>query len=284
MQIFKEIEPLRAFLIEKRRAPISVGLVPTMGALHEGHLSLIRASMAENTLTITTIYVNPTQFNSPADLDNYPRTIEADIRLLDDIGCDILFMPPNEEMYSGQQTLKFDFDLLDKVLEGKFRPGHFSGVALIVSKLLNIVQPDRAYFGQKDYQQFQIISRLKDELKFNTILRSVPIVRESSGLALSSRNQRLSKEAKQSALLLFESLKYVQKEIKQGTDFNKVKKEIERRFQKKKDMKLEYLELAHKKTLEPLSHNNNLQDAIILIAAFVGNVRLIDNMIVDDDK
>jgi len=260
MEIFEEIKPLRTFLAGKRNQSLSIGLVPTMGALHQGHLCLIKASMADNDLTVASIYVNPTQFNNSSDLDNYPRTKGEDLKLLGQIGCDVLFIPSNEEMYTGPQNLKFDFGILDKILEGKFRPGHFSGVALVVSKLFNIVDPDRAYFGQKDYQQFKVIARLNDELKFFVDLRSVPIVREESGLAMSSRNQRLSKEARGNALLLVESLNFVKTEIK-----------------------LEYLELADKHTLELMDQVVNPQDAILLIAAFVGEVRLIDNMMIAEE-
>lgn len=280
MEIFNEIEPLRAFLRKKRSNQISIGLVPTMGALHEGHLALIRASKAENDLTISSIYVNPTQFNNPSDLDNYPRTLEADIALLERVGCDILFAPVNAEMYSGSHHVNFDFGDLDKVMEGKFRPGHFSGVALVVSKFFNIVQPDRAYFGQKDYQQFQIISRLTEELKFPITLRSVPIARAASGLALSSRNQRLAYEDKEKASLLYKTLSYAHSELKKGVEFSIIREEVESRFNKADGMKLEYFELADRLTLQPLK-NNNLSHAIILIACYVNGVRLIDNMLLE---
>lgn len=284
MEIFEEIKPLRTFLEGKRRQGISIGLVPTMGALHLGHLSLISASKANNDLTVASIYVNPTQFNNTSDLENYPRTRETDLRLLEQNGCNVIFIPTNSEMYSGHQKLKFDFGGLDKILEGEFRPGHFSGVALAVSKLLNIVSPDRAYFGQKDYQQFKVITMLNDELKFFVDLRSVPIVREASGLAMSSRNQRLSDEARKNALLLIESLNYLKVEINKGVEFRKLRKEIEDRFKKREDMKLEYLELANKHTLEFIEYVDKPQDAILLIAAFVGDVRLIDNMMIEENK
>ena len=284
MEIFEEIKPLRTFLAGKRHKGITVGLVPTMGALHQGHLSLINASKAENDITVASIYINPTQFNNAADLDNYPRSKEVDIKLLEQIGCDVLFMPPNSEMYVGAQSLKFDFGELDKVLEGKFRPGHFSGVALVVSKLLNIVRPDRAYFGQKDYQQFKVIARLNDELKFYVDLRSVPIVIESSVLALSYSNQRLSEVDKKNALLLVESLRYTRTEIKKGSEFNKIRIEIERRFSERNKMKLEYLELADRDTLELIDKIKEPRNAILLIAAFVGDVRLIDNLFIEEDK
>ncbi|HRK55127.1 MAG TPA: pantoate--beta-alanine ligase [Cyclobacteriaceae bacterium] len=279
MEIFEEIEPLRAFLKGKRAALKSIGLVPTMGALHKGHLALIRASKAQNEVTISSIYINPTQFNNQADLDKYPRMREADIKLLETEGCDVLFAPSNTEMYSGYQSLTFDFGTLDKVLEGKFRPGHFSGVALVVSKLFNIVQPDRAYFGQKDYQQFQVIRRLNEELKFSIELHSVPIVREESGLALSSRNQRLNEQDKKNALFLYDTLSNAKVQLLKGMPFSEIKTEAETRAKKKGEVKLEYFELANKNTLQELEDVNDFKNGILLIAAFVSDVRLIDNML-----
>lgn len=284
MEIFDEIEPLRTYLLQKRLAGISIGLVPTMGALHQGHLSLIRASKAENDLTVASIYINPTQFNNTRDLDNYPRTQEADIALLEREKCDLLFKPANSEMYAGSQNLKFDFGHLDKTLEGKFRPGHFSGVALVVSKLFNIVRPDRAYFGQKDFQQLKVISKLNDELKFFVDIKSIPIAREPSGLAMSSRNQRLTKEQREKALVLIDSLRKVRDGIQRSVDFQVLKREVENRFQKDNEVRLEYLELVNKHTLEPFDNRMAHEDAIILIAAFVGEVRLIDNMLIIDEN
>lgn len=282
MEIFEEIEPLRAFLKGKRKALKSIGLVPTMGALHDGHLALIRTSKAENDVTVSSIYVNPTQFNNKSDLDKYPRTWEADINLLRQEGCDVLFAPQNREMYSGNQSMTFDFGMWDKVLEGKFRPGHFSGVALVVSKFFNIVQPDRAYFGQKDYQQFQVINRLKEELKFSIELKSVPIVREKSGLALSSRNQRLSEEDKRNALFLYRTLKDAKNQLLEGVSFSKIRREAESRAKDYQGLKLEYFELANKNTLQELEDANDFKNGILLMAAFVNDVRLIDNMLLSD--
>jgi len=278
MEIFEEIEPLRAFLKGKRIALNSIGLVPTMGALHSGHLALIRACKEENGVTVSSIYVNPTQFNNQTDLDKYPRPLEADIEMLKAEGCEVLFVPQDAEMYSGQ-SMTFDFGALDKVLEGKFRPGHFSGVALVVSKLFNIVQPDRAYFGQKDYQQFQIINRLTEELKFPIELHSVPIVREKSGLAMSSRNQRLTDEDKNKAVFLYHSLSYAKDQILKGVPFSEIKSEVERRAKQNRGVQLEYFELANKNTLQPLDKVKDIENGIILIAAFVNDVRLIDNML-----
>lgn len=265
----------------KRSAKLSVGLVPTMGALHQGHLTLIRAALSENNLIVATIYVNPTQFNNASDLDKYPRSLEADIKMLEKENCHALFMPSDLEMYSDTQYLKFDFGDLDKVMEGRFRPGHFSGVALVVSKLFNIVQPDKAYFGQKDYQQFQIIQRLVTELKFPVELRSVPIVRDPTGLALSSRNQRLNEADLNKATLLHECLVYAKDKLAQGEEFDLIKREVSQKFNEDEGLELEYLELADKMTLAPLEKNTHPNQGILLIAAYINGVRLIDNMILD---
>src|SRR5688572_15791010 len=167
MEIFKQITPLKTHLKSARLQGKTIGLVPTMGALHQGHIALIRASQQHNSFTVCSIFVNPTQFNNPDDLLKYPRTLEKDTELLKEVRCDVLFCPEVRELYPQPSTLKLDFGDLDKVMEGKFRPGHFSGVGLIVSKLFNVVQPDNAYFGQKDWQQFAVISRLIDEMNFN---------------------------------------------------------------------------------------------------------------------
>ena len=284
MEIFKEIEPLRAFLTERRHRQLSIGLVPTMGALHEGHLSLIRVSKSQNAITVCTIYVNPTQFNNAGDLLKYPRTIENDIALLEKGGCDVLFFPENEEMYKTEGSLKFDFGQLDKVLEGEFRPGHFSGVALVVSKFFNIVQPDRAYFGQKDFQQFKIISRLVEELKFNIELPFIPTLRELDGLAMSSRNLRLNKDERTKALVIFRSLQLAKKELQKGTSLTKVKQMVRSLSESEKGVRLEYFEVADSDNLTILENVTTRDRCIMLIAGFVGEIRLIDNMFLREDE
>lgn len=282
MEIFKEIEPLRAFLKVNRAHQKSIGLVPTMGALHDGHLSLIRASKAQNHLTVCSIYINPTQFNNANDLAKYPKTVEKDIEMLQKSGCDVLFLPDNVTMYKKEEGLKLDFGLLDKVLEGEFRPGHFSGVALVVSKFFNIIQPDRAYFGQKDFQQFKIISRLVNELKFNIELPFIPTLREADGLAMSSRNLRLNPEERAKALILFKSLQLGRKELQKGISLKEVKNKIKSMFEAMPDVRLEYFEVAKAENLMVLDSVNNATNAIMLIAGFVGEVRLIDNMFVNE--
>ncbi len=285
MDIFKEIKPLKAFLESAKRDSHSVGFVPTMGALHQGHLSLIKASKRENAKTICSIYVNPTQFNNPDDLAQYPRALDKDIQLLTDAGCDVLFCPDNKEMYSAEPGLTFDFGPLEKVLEGKFRPGHFSGVALVISKLFHIVSPSKAYFGQKDFQQFKVIEKLVEELKFDVALRCMPIEREPDGLAMSSRNARLNAEQRKKAITLYECLRHAGSLIKEGKSIISVREMVETKFSKVDDLKLEYFELADSSNLMSLKNvADKTGKAILLIAGYVGEVRLIDNLLLTDEN
>jgi pantoate--beta-alanine ligase len=278
MEIFKKIAPLRAFLKEIRKSGRTIGLVPTMGALHHGHLALIDASKAHNSVTVCTIYVNPTQFNNPADLLKYPRNFEKDAELLKKVGCDIVFYPSNDEMYDGESHLKFDFGHLNTVMEGKFRPGHFSGVALVVSKLFNIVCPDNAYFGQKDWQQFAIIRQVTEELKFDLILHSVPTLREADGLAMSSRNLRLNPEQRQHATIFYKAMVDAKALLNKGKDIAFVKRKVQEMVDNEEDTGLEYFEVAESKNLNVLEFVNGAEMPIMCIAGYVGEVRLIDNM------
>lgn len=278
MQIFKEIGPLKAFLVEKRKQANTVGFVATMGALHEGHLKLIYESRSENSTTICSIFVNPSQFNNPEDLQKYPRTLEKDILLLEKAGCDALFCPEVETMYSQKSYLRFDFGHLDKVMEGQFRPGHFSGVALVVSKLLHIVEPDIAYFGQKDWQQFAIIRQLVSELKFNVVLKSIPTLREDNGLAMSSRNVRLTDTQRENAALIHRALASATDKLKAGEPVSAVKKFVNEELESDKDFRVEYFEIADSENLTLLNNVTESARPILCIAVFVGDVRLIDNM------
>ena len=207
MQIFYSINTLQDYLKNQRRKGKSLGFVPTMGALHRGHLSLIEASKAENDLTICSIFVNPTQFNNPQDLAVYPRTLQADCEMLESVKCDVVFAPNAHDMYLTLPNLKFDFGDLERVLEGKFRPGHFNGVGIVVSKLFNIIQPDSAYFGQKDLQQCAIINRLVKDLSYNLKLNICPTQRETDGLAMSSRNRNLTPEQRKNAPEIYKDSK-----------------------------------------------------------------------------
>jgi pantoate--beta-alanine ligase len=278
MKILKEIGSLRAYLKQFRQPTHSIGFVPTMGALHAGHLALVNASRKECSHTVCSIYVNPAQFNNPDDLAKYPNTLDKDMELLEKAGCDVLFCPSHAEMYPHQDHIRFDFGLLDKTLEGEFRPGHFSGVALVVSKLLNIAQPDKAYFGQKDFQQFLIVSKLVADLNFNVELRRMPIVRESDGLAMSSRNARLSADQRKNAIVFYQALQEARTQLQSGADFEVVKAGVRHYCESQPEIKLEYLALADSTNLSPLK--NVTAQSILLIAGYVGEVRLIDNLIV----
>jgi pantoate--beta-alanine ligase len=282
MDIFKEIKTLKAFLESAKSDSDSIGFVPTMGALHNGHLSLIRASKRENSKTICSIYVNPAQFNNAEDLAKYPKTLSLDIELLTKVGCDALFYPDTQEIYPTQPTIKFDFGSLETVFEGKFRPGHFSGVALVISKLFHIVNPTKAYFGQKDFQQFKIIERLVDELKFDVSLQCMPIEREPDGLAMSSRNARLSAEQRKKAIIFFECLQHAHEMIKAGANIDAVREAVQNKCKQAPEIKLEYFELADTSNLMRLE--NVVDKAILLIAGYVGEVRLIDNLLITHEN
>ncbi|MCA4895486.1 MAG: pantoate--beta-alanine ligase [Cytophagales bacterium] len=279
MEIFYEIKPLRAFLSGKRKNLSSIGLVPTMGALHQGHLELVKASRGQNDLTVCSIYVNPTQFNNALDLEKYPRTLDSDKEKLEKAGCDVIFAPSNEEMYQGTSQIRFDVGEIGSFWEGEFRPGHFNGVAQVVCKLFNIVQPHRAYFGQKDFQQYKVIEKLVDELQFDIQLTSVPIFRELNGLAMSSRNQRLNETEKENATVFYQSLLVASELLKKGEQIIAVKDKVRQMCEAKPNVKLEYIEWVDTKNLKPVQ--NVLAGSVLLIAGYVGEVRLIDNLLLE---
>lgn len=279
MKIFTEIGAIRAFLAKKKSSNKSIGLVPTMGALHDGHLALMKASKSENDITVCSIFVNPIQFNNPADLEKYPRTLEKDIQLLKSVKCDVLFCPETSEMYPSQPSLKMSFGELETVMEGKFRPGHFSGVAIVVSKLFNIIQPHLAYFGQKDFQQLKVVENLVEELSLDITIRSIPIFREPDGLAMSSRNARLTSEQRSQAIVFYHSLKLAKQKLMNGISFSDVQKEVKNNIEKIPGLKLEYLEMASVTNLKLL--NRVSKDSVLLIAGYVGEIRLIDNLLMD---
>ncbi len=283
MKIFKQITPLKALLKELRLSGKSIGLVPTMGALHAGHLTLIEAAQRDNDVVVCTIFVNPTQFNNPSDLVKYPRTLDKDTELLKEVRCDILFCPEIDEIYPVKSVLTIDFGLLDKVMEGAFRPGHFSGVGLIVGKLLHIVEPDHAYFGQKDWQQFAVIRTLVDNLNFNTTLHSVPTLREPNGLALSSRNLRLNNGQRVQASVFYKALMQAKQSLKNGRTIESVKEEVKQIVEGEHGITLEYFEVADSVNLNLLENVEASKQPIMCVAGYVGEVRLIDNMFVFDE-
>lgn len=279
IQVFEHIKPLQEYLANAVDAGGSIGFVPTMGALHEGHLSLIRASKKENDLTVCSIFVNPTQFNDPNDLKKYPRNFDADLAMLKKEACDVVFHPGVEEMYPGAPAEKFDFGELERVMEGAHRPGHFNGVATVVRRLFEIVRPHRAYFGLKDYQQLVIIHKMTKELNLPVEIVPCDIVREKNGLAMSSRNQLLSDAEKKQAELLYKTLKSVKN--KSGfASIAEIKDLVSMQFRKAKNTKLEYFEIVDLYTLKPLNAWTDSMQVIACIAAYVGKVRLIDNIII----
>jgi len=278
MKILETIKDTSDHLQEIRNGNISIGFIPTMGALHQGHLSLIKEAKKENGYVTCSIFVNPIQFNNKNDLQVYPRDINGDIKLLESGGCDFLFHPSETEMYPEPVNEVFDFGNLDKVMEGMFRPGHFNGVAVVVKKLFEILKPDRAYFGLKDYQQLVIIHKVVNDFKLPVEIVPCSTVREEDGLAMSSRNQLLSKNDRLQAAMIYEALKMVK--IQSGySTINEIKKFIEQLFRKTKNTKLEYFEIVDMYTLKPLTTWAQSSNVIACIAVYVGNVRLIDNII-----
>jgi len=262
------------YLAEKR-----IGLVPTMGALHEGHLALVRSSKAQNDLTVVSIFVNPTQFNNFDDLDKYPRTLDADLAMLRQEGVDIAFVPEVEEMYPQPTGLSISFSPLENTLEGKFRPNHFSGVAIIVAKLFHAVAPDVAYFGQKDLQQVSIIRRLVSDLQFDLKIAMVPSVREKDGLALSSRNQRLNEIEREQAIVLYQSLQFSKTELLRGHSWLEIVGRAASLIAEKSLVRLEYLELININDFTLAKEIDPEHPQAICIAAYVGDIRLIDNIL-----
>lgn len=255
----------------------SVGLVPTMGALHNGHASLVKRSVKENDFTIVSVFVNPTQFNDKNDLKNYPRTLEADCALLESLGADIVFAPSVEEIYPEEDTRVFDFSPLDKVMEGKYRPGHFNGVAQIVSKLFDLVEPTRAYFGEKDFQQLAIIRELVHQYDYRIDIIPCPIVREADGLALSSRNALLSEEERQHALMISKTL-FMSRDYAETHSVAETLKFVEENINNEGYLRLEYFEIVDGDTLQPIKNWNDTDYAVGCITVFCGKVRLIDNI------
>lgn len=279
MQVFYAIKPLQEYLYNLKRLGKTVGLVPTMGALHQGHISLIENANLQNDITVCSIFVNPTQFNNPHDLAVYPRTLEADCKMLEEANCDIVFAPSAAEMYPSLPALKFDFGTLESVMEGKFRPGHFNGVGIVVSKLFNIVQPDKAYFGQKDLQQCAVINCLVKDLSFSLELVICPTQREKDGLAMSSRNRNLSDEQRVIAPEIYKSLMSAAELLDTPQSSTVVKQFIKEYFEVIEDIDLEYFEISDFDTLLPIEELSKGKTALC-IAAFMGKTRLIDNIII----
>jgi pantoate--beta-alanine ligase len=279
MEVFKTISDTKKYIKSQIRLGKSVGFVPTMGALHKGHISLIDRAKEENDIVVASIFVNPTQFGNQEDLVKYPKTLDADCALLEPAGCDAVFAPSAEEMYSNLPDLKIDFGHLEHVMEGAFRPGHFNGVGIVVSKLFHIVNPDRAYFGLKDLQQVAVLNRLVKDLSFDLELIPCPIVREKDGLAMSSRNTRLSPAARLSAPQVSVAIRKAKDLMIQGKNSNEVKAAIDSHFKAYPEFELEYLEIADFEELTPIENMEKGRKTAICIAIYLDNVRLIDNIV-----
>ena len=277
MKVIQTVEELRYELGIWRAEAKMIGFVPTMGALHEGHASLVRRAVIENDVVVVSVFVNPTQFNDQNDLIKYPRTLEADCALLEKEGVHVVFAPSVEEMYPEPDTRNFDYAPLDTVMEGKFRPGHFNGVCQVVSKLFMMVEPHKAYFGEKDFQQLAIIREMTKRLDLPVCIVGCPIVRESDGLALSSRNTRLSDKEREQALgiskTLFASIEYAQTHSVDETQTF-----VEKSIANTEGLELEYFELVDGNTLQKIMSWDDTDYAVGCITVFCGEVRLIDNI------
>lgn len=277
MIIFYTIDKVKTLITSKKQQGKSIGFVPTMGALHNGHISLLNEAKQQTDYTVCSIFVNPTQFNNASDLTLYPKTPEKDIKLLEEAGCDMLYLPDVKDVYPEKDTRIFTFGLLDTLLEAAHRPGHFNGVAQVVSILLNGIQPSKAFFGSKDYQQVMVVKSLVEQLKLPVQIIECPIIREKDGLAMSSRNVRLSTEEREVASII-PKLMLLAREIAINKGVREAKAYIIKEVSKQPSMKLEYYEICDAVTLEPFEVISSHKRSIALIALFVGNVRLIDNL------
>ena len=277
MKVFKHKSDLQK-LLKTFNKNFTIGFVPTMGALHEGHIKLIKEAKKKCNISIVSIFVNSRQFDNEKDFKRYPRNIDSDIKALENIKCEILYCPDHTDLYEkNEKTKKFNFGSLTKNMEGRYRIGHFDGMATVVEKLLNIVNPNYAFFGQKDLQQLQIVKSLVKQKKINTKIIGVPTVRENDGLALSSRNKHLVGKTLQDASLIYKCLIYCEKN--QHLSTNKLKKYVTEKFAEHKEFKLDYIEFVDLKTLNPVKVLTAEKQNAICIAAYLNNIRLIDNII-----
>lgn len=277
MKIVNSIKELRGYLADEKQNNRCIGLVPTMGALHDGHLSLVKRCVGENDICVVSVFVNPTQFNDKHDLETYPRTLDRDCELLASAGCDYVFAPSVKEMYPEPDTRTFDFGTVSQVMEGERRPGHFNGVAQIVSKLFYAVEPDNAYFGEKDFQQIAVIRAMVKQLDIPVAIQACPILREADGLALSSRNTRLTPEQRQKAPLIARTLKEsitfaAGKSVRETIDY------VVNTINSDPVMRVEYYEIVDGNTLEAIQDWAETDYPVGCITVYCGEVRLIDNI------
>ena len=277
MKVINEPEELQKIMEELKKAGKNVGLVPTMGALHFGHVSLIKKSVLQNDITVVSVYVNPIQFGPNEDYEKYPRQIEKDIKVCQDNKVDFLFLPTNETLYNKNFSTYIYNNNVSKIMCGITRPTHFQGVCTIVAKLFNIVMPQRAYFGLKDYQQYIIIKQMVEDLNFNIEIVGCPIVREDSGIAMSSRNTYLSKEEKVQATGIYKSLCLAKQLFCEGKKIENIKQVVEEKILKIPKSKIDYIEIRNSQNLQEVTDLD--KNIVIAVAVKIGNVRLIDNMV-----
>jgi pantoate--beta-alanine ligase len=277
MKVFTTIKETSDYLSRQKAEGMQIGFVPTMGALHEGHLSLMQRAKEENDLLAVSVFVNPIQFNNVADLEKYPRDSERDRKLLEQIGCDVLFAPDVEEMYPEPETTEYDFGPLERVMEGASRKGHFNGVAIVVRKLFGIIGPQKAYFGEKDFQQLAIIQELVRQYKLPVEIVPCPIVREPDGLAMSSRNERLTENERKTAPKVYRILKEAKTKMEKLNP-EQLKEWVKGQFEKIPEFRLDYFEIADDTYLQPVETWDNNKGIMGFVAVFLGNVRLIDNI------
>ena len=279
MKIFNTREEVLTFISNKKTIRQTIGYVPTMGALHKGHASLIQQSVSENNITFVSVFVNPTQFDNTSDLDKYPRTLESDIELIKEIDSNIIiFAPTAKELYQGNIISKnYSFDGLEHEMEGKHRTGHFDGVGTVLDLFFTLIKPTNAYFGKKDFQQLQIVKKLVSKYNLDVNIIGCDIYRETSGLAMSSRNERLSNTAKKEATFINKTLLEAKKQFSTKSAM-KVEEWVTKEFAKREQFNLEYVSIANIKTLKPVKRKSKKQQYRIFIAAFIDNVRLIDNI------
>ena len=277
MEVFNFIVDIQRFVEEKHKLGLKVGFVPTMGALHEGHLSLINRAKNDNDIVVSSVFVNPIQFNNPTDLEKYPRTPELDIEKLKNAGCDAVFMPSVEEMYPEKVEDHYDFGDLERIMEGACRPGHFNGVAIVVRKLFEIVNPDKAYFGEKDFQQLAIIKKMVCNLNMGLEIVPCPIIRENDGLAMSSRNVRLNEEERAIAPKIFATLNDTVSK-KDSMSPAEMREYALAKYAEIKEFDVEYVEITDEINLQSINNWDECEHARIFVALQLGPVRLIDNV------
>ena len=280
MELYTTIISFKEALETWRSKGYSVGFVPTMGALHEGHLSLVDQAKASCDIVVVSIFINPTQFNDPKDLENYPRTLESDMQLLATKHCDCVFYPSVLEIYPVPDHRSFDFGNLATVMEGRFRPGHFNGVAQVVSKLFEIVEPDQAFFGQKDFQQLSIVKELVRQMKYPVEIVPCEIIREADGLAMSSRNRLLLQQYRENAPLIYHTLIEAVRLARTQT-VDQVKEYVTNQINNSDLLKVEYFEIVDERYLMPIESWNSKVGKVGCIAVFAGKIRLIDNIVFD---